>query len=257
MPLPLVERSEEEIVQLLRSKIEEVPAVRGIHNVEVRMTGKRLDITAHVLLDSTLEFEDVHRIVSEIERKIRKNVQRSARITVQTQPAGHTHHKMAVRVAQIAEKIPGSRGVHNVHLQKITGKWAVDLKVEVSANMTVKQAHMVSDQIQHECRQAIPDLGEITVHLESAAELIANELEGRGSELRWFIDHAAKEFPEIKAVRSLRIRKTGETYSLALRCKFDAGMTIKQAHEVSLKLATEVRTAYPKVDQIDIQEDPA
>ena len=168
MPLPLVERSPKEMAQLLRSRIEEVPAVRGIHNVEVRMTGKRLDVSAHVLLDSTLQFEDVHRIVSEIEREIRRSVQRSARITVQTEPIGHTHPKIATLVTQIAERVPGSRGVHNVHLQKIGGKWAVDLRVEVSANMTVKQAHTVSEQIQHDCRLAIPDLGEITVHLESA-----------------------------------------------------------------------------------------
>jgi len=257
MPLPLVERSPKEIVQLLRSKVEEVPAVRGIHNIEVRMTGKRLDITAHVLLDSTLEFEDVHRIVFEIEREIRKHVQRSARITVQTEPAGHTHHKMAVRVAQIAEKVPGSRDVHNVHLQKITGKWAVDLRVEVSANMTVKQAHNVSAQIEHELRTAIPDLGEVTIHLESASELIASELEGRGSELKWFVTHAAKRFPEIKSVHALRIRKTGDTYSLTLRCKFDSGMTIKLAHEITLKFATAVKNAYPNVDRIDIQEEPA
>ena len=257
MPLPLIERSQKEIVQLLRSKIEEVPAVRGIHNIKVRMTGKRLDITAHVLLDSTLEFEEVHRIVFEIEREIRKNVQRSARITVQTEPAGHTHHKMAVRVAQIAEKVPGSRGVHNVHLQKISGRWAVDLRVEVSANMTVKQAHNVSAQIEHGLRTAIPDLGEITIHLESASDLIASELEGRGSELKWFVAHAAKRFPEIKAVYALRIRKTGDTYSLALRCKFDSSMAIKLAHEISLKFANAVKNAYPNVDRIDIQEEPA
>ncbi len=67
MPLPLVERSQKEIIQRIRSRIEEVPAIKGIRDIEVRMTGKRLDITAHVLLDSTLEFEEVHRIVFEIE----------------------------------------------------------------------------------------------------------------------------------------------------------------------------------------------
>jgi len=257
MPLPLVERSQEEIVQLLRSKIEEIPAVKGIHNIEVRMTGKRLDITAHILLDSTLEFEEVHKIVFEIEREIRKKVQRSARITVQTEPVGHVHHKMAARVVQVAEKVAGSRGVHNVHLQKVGGKWAVDLRVEVSANITVKQAHNVSTQIEHELRTALPDLGEITIHLESASDLIASELEGRGSELKWFVVHAAKRFPEIKSVHGLHIRKTGENYSLTLKCKFDSAMTIKLAHEISLKFVTSIKNAYPNVDHIDIQEEPA
>ena len=257
MPLPLVERSQKEIIQRIRSRIEEVPAIKGIRDIEVRMTGKRLDITAHVLLDSTLEFEEVHRIVFEIEREIRKHAQRSARITVQTEPVGHAHHKMAVRVAQIAEKVPGSRGVHNVHLQKIAEKWAIDLRVEVSANMTVKQAHNVSARIEHELRTAIQDLGEVTIHLESASDLIASELEGRGSELKWFVVHAARRFPEIKAIPALRIRRTGDNYSLAIKCKFDSGMTIKRAHEISVKFAGAIKNAYPNVDRIDIQEEPA
>ena len=257
MPLPLVERSPREISRLLRSRIEEVPAVRGIHNIEVRVTGKRLDITAHVLLDSTLEFEEVHRIVFEIEREIRRSIQRSARITVQTEPYGHAHRKMAALIAQIAEKIPGSRGVHNVHLQKIDGKWAADLRVEVSANLTVKQAHFVSAQIERDLRATIQDLTEITIHLESAADLVASELEGRGSELKWFVAHAAKRFPEIKAIHALHIRRSGDAYSLALKCKFDSDMTIKRAHEVSLRFAAAVKNAYPNIDRIDIQEEPA
>ncbi len=164
---------------------------------------------------------------------------------------------MAVRVAQIAEKVPGSRGVHNVHLQKIAEKWAIDLRVEVSANMTVKQAHNVSARIEHELRTAIQDLGEVTIHLESASDLIASELEGRGSELKWFVVHAARRFPEIKAIPALRIRRTGDNYSLAIKCKFDSGMTIKRAHEISVKFAGAIKNAYPNVDRIDIQEEPA
>jgi divalent metal cation (Fe/Co/Zn/Cd) transporter len=203
MPLPLVERSPKEVAQLLRSRIEEVPAVKGIHNVEVRMTGKRLDVSAHVLLDSTLRFEDVHRIVSEIEREIRRNVQRSARITVQTEPFGHSHPKIASLVMQIAERVPGSRGVHNIHIQKISGKWCVDLRLEVSANITVKKARGIAIDVEKKIKVADPNISEVTVHIESASDVLARELEGRGTELKWFVEHVAKRFPEIKSVHGI------------------------------------------------------
>jgi hypothetical protein len=59
------------------------------------MSGKRLDIRAHVILDSSLRFEEVHRIVSVIEKEVRRNVQRVARITVQTEPIGHSRTRIA------------------------------------------------------------------------------------------------------------------------------------------------------------------
>jgi len=41
LPLPLVERSEEEIARIIRKKVEAIKDVRGYHQLSVRMTGKR------------------------------------------------------------------------------------------------------------------------------------------------------------------------------------------------------------------------
>ena len=257
MPIPLLERSSKEIADHIQTDIERVADVRGCRQVSVRMTGKRLDISAHVLLDSSLTFEEVHRIVSTIERAIRSKVQRFARITVETEPIGHSRTGVATLVTEIAEKVPGSRGVHNVHIQKIAGKLCVDLRVEVSANITVKEAHEIANQVERRLKAADPNISEVTVHMESASDLITRELEGRGSELRWYIEHAAKRFPEIKAVHGVRIRRSGNSLYALLRCRFDPKMPIKEAHEVSHKLEKMVKTAYPMVDEFEVREEPA
>jgi divalent metal cation (Fe/Co/Zn/Cd) transporter len=185
MPLPLLERSPKEIAQMIKSKIEEIPDIKGCRQVNVRMAGKRLDIRAHVILDSSLRFEEVHRIVSVIEKEVRRNVQRVAQITVQTEPIGHSRTRIAALVTEIAEKVSGSRGVHNVHMQKIAGKWCVDLRLEMSANMTVKQAHSIASEVERKLKAADPNFSEVTVHLESASDLVSGEVEGRGTELKW------------------------------------------------------------------------
>jgi len=257
MPIPLLERSPKEVSERIKTAIEGVRQVKGCRQVSVRMTGKRLDISAHVLLDSSLRFEDVHRIVSDIERVVRSKVQRIARITVQTEPFGHARTGVASLVTEIAEKVPGSRGVHNVHIQKINGKFCVDLRLEVSANMSVRQAHEIAREVERRLKAADPDISEITVHMESASDLISRELEGHGTELRWYIEHAAKRFPEIKAVHGVRIRRAGNNLHAVLRCRFDPSMSIKQAHEISHKLEKIVKGAYPNLDGIDVREEPA
>ncbi len=257
MPIPLLERSPKEISEHIKTAIEEVRLVKGCRQVSVRMTGKRLDISAHVLVDSSLRFEDVHRIVSDIEKAVRSKVQRIARITVQTEPYGHARTGIASLVTEIAEKVPGSRGVHNVHIQKVNGKFCVDLRLEVSANMSVRQAHEIAREVEKRLKAANSNISEITVHMESASELISRELEGHGTELRWYIEDAAKRFPEIRAVHGVRIRRAGNNLHAVLRCRFDPNMSIKQAHDISHKLEAIVKGAYPKLDGIDVREEPA
>jgi divalent metal cation (Fe/Co/Zn/Cd) transporter len=257
MPLPLVERSPKEISRIIKETIEGVQEVKGCRQVSVRVTGKRLDISAHVFLESSLRFEDVHRIVSSIERAVRDKVQRIARITVQTEPVGHGRTGIAALVAEIADRVPGSRGVHNVHIQKTAGRWLVDLRLEVSANMTVKQAHAIASEVEKKLRAADPNISEVTVHMESASDLISRELQGRGAELRFYIEHVARRFPEIQAVHGVKIRRNHENLNVVLRCKFDPSMNIKQAHEITRKLETTIRNAYPIVGELEVREEPA
>lgn len=257
MPLPLVERSPKEIARVIKQTIEGLEDVKGCRQVSVRVTGKRLDVSAHVFLESSLRFEDVHRIVSSIERAIRNNVQRIARITVQTEPVGHGRTGIAALVAEIAERVPGSRGVHNVHIQKIAGKWCVDLRLEVSANMTVKQAHAIASDVEKKLKAADPNISDITVHMESASDLVSRELLGRGTELRFYIEHVTKRFPEIQAVHGVKIRRNHGTLNVVLRCRFDPQMNIKQAHEITRKLESTVKNAYPIVGELEVREEPA
>lgn len=256
MPIPLVERSEKEIAQIIKRRAEAITEVKGCHHVSVRMAGKRFDVNMHVSLDSSLRFEDVHRIASKVEREVRR-VLPNARVTVQTDPHGHRREDVRSLVEEIAEAVPGSRGVHNVHIQRIGGRTCIDLHLEVGANMTVKQAHMISDQIERKLRAADPNISEITIHMESASDLISRELEGGGTELKWYIEHAARRFPEVKTVRGIRIRRVGDRLHVVLRCDFDPSLSMKQAHETSTRLENAIKNAYPTVERIDIREEPA
>lgn len=255
MPIPLVERSEREIAAAVRQKVKALKDVKGCHEVRVHVTGKRIYVEMHVLLDSKLTFENTHRIAMEIEDEVKKLVPQ-ARVTILTEPSGNGRESIWELVKLTAEAVPGSRGVHNIHIQNIDNKLCVDLHMEVSANMTVKQAHDVSDEVEKRLRAANPDFSEITIHVETASEHITRESTGIESELEPFIEDVARSFPEIRHVHGIRITRTHDGLHVALQCHFDPDITMKKVHEISSRLENIIRTTQPKITRIDIHEEP-
>lgn len=255
MPLPLVERSEKEIAQIIRRKVESMKHVKSCRQLSVHMTGKRFYVEMHVSLDGNLGFEGTHKIALDVEREVKSMVP-NARVTIHTEPPENGLEIWRF-VKDTAEGVPGSRGVHNIHIQKIDGKLIVDLHLEVSANMTVKEAHNVAYQVEKKIKAANPNISDITVHMESASDRISRELTGVETELESSIEHVAERFPEIKRVHGISVRKVGDNLHVVLRCHFDPKIDMKKAHEISNKLEVAIRSSYPDIARIDVHEEPA
>lgn len=256
MPIPLVERSEQEIEETIKRKVGTIKEVKGVRQLDVRISGKRIDVAMHLLLDSNLSWEDAHRISHEVEREVVLKFP-YARVTVNTEPVEGGREGIWKSVKEIAEGTPGSRGVHNIHIQRIDDKLCVDLHLEVSANMTVKQAHDVADKVEKKIKAASKGISEVTVHIETASERVSREMAGVQAELDAYIEHLAKRFPEIKQVRGIRVRRFGDTTHLVLQCRFDPNLSIEEAHLIASRLEKEIRSDYPNVTRIDIHEEPA
>ena len=255
MPLPLIERSEEEIAGRIKRRVEQIKNVRSCDQISVRMSGKRLDVNLLVQVDENLRLEEAHKVAADVERQIVKAYP-NARVAISTESISDSE-KTWRAIKDIADGLPGSRGVHNIHIQKIGEKLDVDLHLEVSANMTVKQAHDVADQLEKKIKKADRNISEATIHIETASERVSRELAGVETEMESRIEHIAKDFPEIKDVSGIEIRKFGRDVHLVLRCRFDPNLGIERAHEVTNKIEKRLRSSYPNVTRIDIHEEPA
>jgi divalent metal cation (Fe/Co/Zn/Cd) transporter len=213
-------------------------------------------VDIHAFLEKDLSSEDTHSVALDIERAVRDEFP-NARVSIDTEPVGPGQNGVWKAVKGAADETPGSRGAHNIHIQRIDGKLLVDLHLEVSANMTVKQAHDVAEQVEREMRATKPEISEVTVHIESASDRISRELTGVETELESYVEHVARQFPEIQSVSGITVRKAGEGIHLTLQCRFEPELSIDKAHEISSKLEKSLRTAYPRITRIDIHEEPA
>ena len=256
MPLPLVERSEKEIGSAIKKRVERLRDIRNCHQVTVRTIGRRFDVAMHVSLDSNLKFETVHKIASNVEREVKK-ILPNARVTVHTEPVGGNKHDISKLVRDVAERAPGSRGVHNIHVQEIDGQTFLDFHLEVAADISVKEAHEIADQVERDLKKENSKIAGITVHTESASDIMSKESIQITSDIEPYIVDTAKGFPEIKGVQGITIRRTGAGLHIAIeKCYFKPDIAMEQAHAICNKLEKAIRTAYPNVDRIDIHEEP-
>jgi divalent metal cation (Fe/Co/Zn/Cd) transporter len=252
----LVERSEKEIASAIRKRVERLRDVRNCHQVSVRTIGSRFEVAMHVSLDTNLKFETVHEIASTVEKEVKK-ILPTARVTVHTEPVGRNKHDISRLVRDVAERTSGSRGVHNIHVQEVDGRTFLDFHLEVAADTTVKAAHEIADQVEGELKKADHTIAGITVHTESASDIVSKESVQATSDIEPYILDTAKGFPEIKGVQGIMIRRAGASLHIAItKCYFRPDITMEQAHAICNKIEKAIRTAYPNVERIDIHEEP-
>jgi divalent metal cation (Fe/Co/Zn/Cd) transporter len=255
MPIPFFERSQSEVSRMIERKVRYVSNVLSVRRVKVDLTGKKPVVTVVVWLDSKSTYEETHKVALKIENEV-KDILPNSRVFIRTEPAGSDRDHIWKLVKEIAETVPGSRGAHNIHIHTVNGKLGIDFHLEVSANLTLRQASKISEQIERKLKEADPSIIEVLIHEESVEDLVRSERSGAGTEIRWYIEHVKKRFPEIKEMSKPEIRRAGEKLYVVMKCRFDPDISMKEADDIIGRFEAGVRAAVPEVAMIEVHKEP-
>ena len=64
--------------------------------------------------------------------------------------------------------VPGAGNPHRARIRKMASAWDIDLDIEVEGNLTLREAHEISERVADAVRASIPDVYDIMVHVEPA-----------------------------------------------------------------------------------------
>lgn len=256
MPIPIVERSEHELARIITRRVRDAQGVQSCRWVRVDMTGKKPIVTVLVWLAPQTGSEGSHKVSLEIERQV-KDVIPNSRVLIRTEPMGEDRDVIWKLVKDTADSVPGSRGAHNIHIFKSNGSLGVDFHLEVSANMTVKQAAKVGEQIEKKLKAANPTITSVMIHQESVSDLVSSEMSGAGTEIRWYIEHVGKRYPEIRSIEKPIVRLAGDKLYVVVKCKFDPNISMQKVDEICSSFETAVKVGVPEILHIDIDKEPA
>jgi cation diffusion facilitator family transporter len=156
-----------------------------IHESWAHRLGGDLYMEVHVGVNPELSLGEAHDLVDRLEVELRRRVPEIAEV--------HTHIEMAdlqvqqgdrvpqdqeqplrLEIEQIVARIPGLGHPHNIQVRRDhtdPQHFHVALECEVAAGMPVGEAHQLSDQLEQEIRQRLPEVAEVFVHMEPAQDV--------------------------------------------------------------------------------------
>jgi len=220
-------------------------------------TGKKPHVRVRIILDGNPGYERIHGISSTADHEVRRIVP-NARVSIRSEPEmGGKHEGVWELVKRITDQEPGSRGAHNIHLENLDGKLGVDFHLEVSAGINVKEAHELATRVEKKLKAANQKISEVVIHTETTSDRVSNERSGHGSELRWYIDHVVKRFPEARLAGPPIIRRVGERQlHVIIHASFSPELSVEMANQTTSKLEAAIKDGYPGIVRVDIVNEP-
>ena len=147
--------------------------VAGVSDVAAVRSRGRADATyvdLHIKVNPAMDADQAHGVASEVERRISDELPGVVDTVVHVEPqwAGDSStswEALALKLRGVADGL--GLGLHDLHAHvEAGGGYAVEVHLELSAGLTLGEAHTVADQFEARARELVPDLRSLITHLE-------------------------------------------------------------------------------------------
>ena len=226
-----------DLVERTRKSIQSCEGVLKIENLKVRKVGSKVFVDASVQVPNGMGLEDAHTLASKVEICLKASLG-NVDATIHVEPSDK-EKKLQEVVTKLAT-VEGVKEVHEVSANYVDGKLYITLHAYVNPELSVEEAHKITETIESKIWEGIKPLEDVTVHLEPAGEAISNE-QFSEVKLNKVINEVARQIDnnlEIKRV----ITYTAESKRyINIDCCFTKNVRIKQAHRTASLLEKETR----------------
>lgn len=82
----------------------------------------------------------------------------------------NVHHEMAERIRKISVHVPGVMDTEKLLVRKTGMTYQVELHANVDGNISVRKGHDISHRLKDKLKEEIPELGNVTIHIEPYQE---------------------------------------------------------------------------------------
>jgi cation diffusion facilitator family transporter len=152
-----------------------------IHEFWVQENEKQLSLHLHVGVDPNMTVKEAHELVDQLENELLRRRPELATIhshieaaNTEILPTARVSSKLYLRIhdqiVEITATIPALQNAHNIQVRQVEGKLFISLEAWVDGNLSVTLAHDLSTELQDAIRTAVPNVGEVLVHLEPHME---------------------------------------------------------------------------------------
>ena len=208
--------------------------------------GKLDEIFAEVKisLSGAASFEEAHKISSDVEKNIKRSIANS-NVTVHFEPTWKDV-PADYKIGHVASAVKGVEGIHNVNSTTSSEGLFISLHVMVDRNMHLEEAHKISDAIEAQIRNTVPNINHITIHLEPYVA-IPKSLPVEDLSIEEQITKIIKEYPSVKKIGRVITFQLQNIFKIDIDCSFDGNLSVERVHdivsEIEYKIKNQIKNA--------------
>ena len=241
--MELTDAVPESMVKTVHDIVDDTEGVMKTESVQIRRSGSDIFAEVTISLKGTASFEEAHKISANVEKNIKDNIANS-KVTVHFEP---TWKDVPIDyiINNAASSVKGVEGIHNISYTAKDGIF-ISLHVLVDRNMSLEEAHKVSDEIEVQIKKSVENINHITVHLEPYVS-IPKSIPVEDLTIEEQVANITKEYPSVKKIGRVITFQLQDIFKVDIDCSFDGSLTIEEVHgiisEIEYKIKNQIKNA--------------
>ena len=227
--------------ELVKNVREISTSTEGVINagpILMRRSGDTIFADVTISLRGDTSFEKAHEISVSVERNIKNEIPNAA-TTIHFEPNWNDVPPDA-KISEIAKNVDGVKGVHNVTTHKTKGNTYCNLHVMVDREINLLSAHKISEIIEQEIQEQLPNITHATIHLEPFVTVPENfNVEDIETEEK--IKTILEKYPDIKKIGRILSLKFENILKIDIDCSFDKELSIEKVHDLTSEIEHVIR----------------
>ncbi|MCX7919929.1 MAG: cation-efflux pump [bacterium] len=236
--------------------IRSVSGVESFSDLRVRKAGAQTFIDMRLAINRTVPFEQAHTVVNEVEQKLAKLIP-NADIVIHADPQATSQEQTIDKIRLIANSL--SLTIHNVQISEIGRKLSINLHLELAPETKFEHAHELSHQLEDRIKQEIPNVAQVTTHLEIANHnsVPAKDVTGQTQRLVGKIKATAEMIPGVLDCHEVNVQTSEGKYKVSLHCCLQPELSLPEVHDISTAIEQRIKSEFPQIAQITVHTEPA
>ncbi len=251
----LLDRAPLDLVDRIRAAIRSVADVEGPVMLRVRRVGPRLFVDAAISIGRGASLEGAHGVMDRVEEHIRE-VAPHASVVLHAEPLRTENESLADAIRLVVSR--HAAGAHDIFIRKSDGKPRVDLHLEAPGELSLAEAHRVTETIERDLRREIPGLGRVYIHVDPMRETPAAgaAIDTDAGRVAERVRSLARDVPGIHECKNVAVRIVEGQMWVTCECTMDGALPLREAHELGLELMRKVRRRIPGVERVSVHAEP-
>jgi cation diffusion facilitator family transporter len=226
------------MVRRVQDIVSNTPGVMKTESVQIRRSGSDIFTEITISLSAASSFEEAHKISANVEKNIKNEIANS-NITVNFKPTWKDVPADYI-INNVANLVQGVKGIHNVSSFTAENGVFISLHVMVDRNMSLEDAHRVSDEIESQIKKSVANVNHITIHLEPYIS-IPNSVPVEDITIEEQVTKIIKEYPKVKKVGRVITLHLQDIFKVDIDCSFEKNLSIEEVHDIVSEIEGKIK----------------